>query len=389
MSSYSRIFQLQLRPIHLYTPLTSSRLCIKGRVEFSSNPNPTRTQPASIQPDRGLRPVSRNVRGSGSDKRAMTTRCKGKGWAVTVRFRRLLQCLGLEKERENRVEPIVVKTVSNRPVEPLASSNSSDLSTSPQRLHHPAAAAPAVVVPPPPASSPCLRHRARAALPRRRPFCRSVSFVSHTPAAARAIYSYRHRSSPAAACLPGVASLTPLPLVSVMGKMNKNKKVGGRPGPPANDMQNQEMDIRKIMKEVENFSYSHMTWKERKKIENQKVVSLGGKPPKKQKLPLSVARPTLKKQKEREQKMLQERLILGQFGGKHSGSSKKPAGKHKAEDRGLRSSEGHFRNGILDVRHLLKSAPSTSRDHDTMSSKGFKKGGKGKQGKKGGGKKHH
>ena len=39
------------------------------------------------------------------------------------------------------------------------------------------------------------------------------------------------------------------------------------------------------MKEVENFSYSHMMWKERKKIENQKVVSLGGKPPKKQRLP--------------------------------------------------------------------------------------------------------
>ncbi|QHO46932.1 uncharacterized protein DS421_6g191980 [Arachis hypogaea] len=98
--------------------------------------------------------------------------------------------------------------------------------------------------------------------------------------------------------------------------------------------------------------------------------------------------------------MLQERLILGQFGGKHSGSSKKSAGKHKAEDRGLRSSEGHFRNGILDVRHLLNSAPSTSsvlfcrvstnkrypRDHDTgMSSKWNKRGGKGKQGKKGGG----
>ncbi|XLT04854.1 hypothetical protein HN51_043603, partial [Arachis hypogaea] len=196
-----------------------------------------------------------------------------------------------------------------------------------------------------------------------------------------------------------------------MGKMNKNKKVGGRHGPPSehNDMQDQEMDIRKIMKEVENvsmslilfsfepfpflgcyllslpFGYSQMTWKERKKIENQKVVSLGGKPPKKQRLPLSVACPILKKQKEREQKMLQERLILGQFGGKHSGSrsSKKSAGKHKAEDRGLRSSEGHFRNGILDVRHLLNSAPSTSRDHDTgMSSKWNKRGGKGNKGKR-------
>ena len=77
-------------------------------------------------------------------------------------------------------------------------------------------------------------------------------------------------------------------------------------------------------------------------------------------------------------------MILGQFGGKHGGSSKKSVGKHKPEDRGLKSSEGRFRNGILDVRHLLNSAPS--RDHESgtnMSSKGKKKGGQAKQGKKG------
>lgn len=57
-------------------------------------------------------------------------------------------------------------------------------------------------------------------------------------------------------------------------------------------------------------------------------------------------------------------MILGRFGGKDGGSSsKKPAGKHKPEDRGLKLSEGRFRNGILDVKHLLKSTPT--RGHDT------------------------
>ncbi|XP_061369027.1 uncharacterized protein LOC133311914 [Gastrolobium bilobum] len=177
-----------------------------------------------------------------------------------------------------------------------------------------------------------------------------------------------------------------------MGKLYKKKKQADGHGPSKEhtDTADQEMDIRKIMKDVENFSYSHMTWKERKKIENRKVVSLGGKPPRNQRLPLSVARPMMKKQKEREQKMVQERLILGQFGGKLGGSSKRSIGKHKPENRGLKSSEGRFRNGILDVKHLLNSVPS--RDHDTganMFSTGKKKGGNMKHGKKGPGKKHH
>ncbi|XP_047149194.1 uncharacterized protein LOC124821368 [Vigna umbellata] len=94
-----------------------------------------------------------------------------------------------------------------------------------------------------------------------------------------------------------------------MGKMGKKnrKKSGGHSSPREHtDMRDQEMDIRKIMKDVENFSYSHMTWKERKKIEDRNIVSLGGKAPKNQRLPLSVARPMMKKQKEREHKNAQE-----------------------------------------------------------------------------------
>ena len=83
-----------------------------------------------------------------------------------------------------------------------------------------------------------------------------------------------------------------------------------------------------------NSGSSHMTWKQKKDLENKKVVSLGGKvcsfmplllqhilssqvpcmnfvflvkqPPKKQRLPLSVARVSMKNQKDREEKLLQE-----------------------------------------------------------------------------------
>ncbi|XP_020233267.1 uncharacterized protein LOC109813491 [Cajanus cajan] len=118
-----------------------------------------------------------------------------------------------------------------------------------------------------------------------------------------------------------------------MGNMYKNRKQAGGHGPPREntDTQKHEMDLRKIMKDVENFSYSHMTWKERKKIENRNVVSLGGKPPKNQRLPLSVARPMMKKQQEREQNRKADpggRLTFGflisPFGGRWGGGRTPP-----------------------------------------------------------------
>ncbi|CAK9160451.1 unnamed protein product [Ilex paraguariensis] len=133
---------------------------------------------------------------------------------------------------------------------------------------------------------------------------------------------------------------------------------------------------------------SHLTWKERKELENRKVVSLGGKAPKNPRLPLSVARVMMKKQKEREQKMLQESSILERFRGKLG--SRKPIEKRKPEDRVLKSTEGNFRNGVLDVKHLLR--PAGPRESDNCSHGGNKgkkkKGGKKKGGKKGGGRKH-
>lgn len=85
-------------------------------------------------------------------------------------------------------------------------------------------------------------------------------------------------------------------------------------------------------------------------------------------------------------------MILGRFGGKLGGSNKKSVGKHKPENRGLKASEGRFRNGILDVKHLLNSA-GPSKNHDTsrtsMFNSGNMKGGGMKHGKKGAGKKRH
>ncbi|GKC46933.1 keratin, type I cytoskeletal 10-like protein, partial [Tanacetum coccineum] len=152
----------------------------------------------------------------------------------------------------------------------------------------------------------------------------------------------------------------------------------------------------------------HMTWKEKKAMENRKVVSLGGKAPKKQRLPLSVARVMMKKQKERDQKTLQENMILGQVGGNRGNRSKRAPESRKPEDRVLMSTAGRFRNGVLDVKDMLKS----SRDRGSSSRNGFgggsfndglgggsssrgsgkgggKKGGKKKGGKKGGRPKGH
>lgn len=119
-----------------------------------------------------------------------------------------------------------------------------------------------------------------------------------------------------------------------------------------------------------------MTWKEKKELENKKVVSLGGKPPKKQRLPLSVAKVVMKKQKDRDEKLKQESTILGRFGSNHWRSPGKAVERHRPQDRVLKSSEGNFRNGVLDVKHLLQpSTPKISEDKKHTIDKGKKKKG--------------
>ncbi|KAL9273660.1 hypothetical protein AKJ16_DCAP27599 [Drosera capensis] len=100
-----------------------------------------------------------------------------------------------------------------------------------------------------------------------------------------------------------------------------------------------DWDIKKIRKDIDflgldlsSFGGFHgspfMTWKERKDLENKKAVSLGDKvrifsslgdkPPKKQRLPLSMARAVMKNQKKREEKMLIENPLLARLGGRNT-----------------------------------------------------------------------
>ncbi|KAJ0981364.1 hypothetical protein J5N97_009619 [Dioscorea zingiberensis] len=154
------------------------------------------------------------------------------------------------------------------------------------------------------------------------------------------------------------------------------------------DVENDEIDIRSIMKDIEYIGSSSMSWKERKKLQNNKVVALGGKPAKKHRTPLSVAKPAMKNQKKREQKEMEENLLLGRF-------LKRPKNdvtrKPRLEERVLKSSVGHFSKGVLDVKELLKPTPSKGHQGESWASReGKKKGtrkGKGKgKGKKGKGK---
>nr|AAL84935.1 At2g44820/T13E15.17 [Arabidopsis thaliana] len=171
----------------------------------------------------------------------------------------------------------------------------------------------------------------------------------------------------------------------------------------------QNLSFKNIMKDVALFGSSHTTWKDKKALEDKKVTALGGKAQKMHRLPLSVARVQMKKQKDREEKMLEQNVILGRFGGGGSSSRKPAERKRTPEERVLKSTGGIFKGGVLDVKHLLRSGPSSSSDRDFktkkpsrveknlggggdgggIKSKGKKKGGKNKNKgrKKGGGKK--
>ncbi|XP_042035180.1 uncharacterized protein LOC121781514 [Salvia splendens] len=112
------------------------------------------------------------------------------------------------------------------------------------------------------------------------------------------------------------------------------------------DSQEPRMDIKSILKDIEFLGSSHMTWKQKRDLENKKVVSLGGKPPKKQRLPLSVARVSMMSRPPF------RRAILGRFGAYSSSSSQKVPERKPAKDKILKSMQGDSRNGVLNVGHL-------------------------------------
>ncbi|KAG2326140.1 hypothetical protein Bca4012_035099 [Brassica carinata] len=138
---------------------------------------------------------------------------------------------------------------------------------------------------------------------------------------------------------------------------NRKPMAKRKQGVDQHDAVDPNMSFKDLMKDVQRFATKHMTWKDKKALENQRVTELGGKAQKKQRLPLSVARVQMKKQKEREEKMVEQNLIFGRFGGHFGGTStKKPVEKkRKPEERVLKSTFGNFRGGVLDVKDLLRS----------------------------------
>ncbi|XP_031493316.1 uncharacterized protein LOC116259600 [Nymphaea colorata] len=90
---------------------------------------------------------------------------------------------------------------------------------------------------------------------------------------------------------------------------------------------------------------SQMNWKERKKIEDQNVVSLGGKCG----LSLSLSK-----------FYLPPCFFLGvvdQIPWKYTSKSQK----NRPEDQVLKISQGNFRNGVLNVKHILRKDEAASR----------------------------
>ncbi|KAI0504724.1 hypothetical protein KFK09_015677 [Dendrobium nobile] len=112
-----------------------------------------------------------------------------------------------------------------------------------------------------------------------------------------------------------------------------------------------ELDMRKIFKDIERLGSSTLTWKERKMLENKNVVALGGKPTKSHRMPLSVAKPMMKNTKRREEKKMEEEKLLGVFTNRKSYSKVE---KRQPEDKVLKATEGYFSKGVLNVKHLLE-----------------------------------
>ncbi|PKU71812.1 uncharacterized protein LOC110093426 [Dendrobium catenatum] len=122
-----------------------------------------------------------------------------------------------------------------------------------------------------------------------------------------------------------------------------------------------ELDMRKILKDIERLGSSTLTWKERKKLENKNVVALGGKPTKSHRMPLSVAKPMMKNTKRREEKKMEEEKLLGVFTNRKSNSKVE---KRQPEDKVLKATEGYFSKGVLNVKHLLE-PKSVKRDESS------------------------
>ncbi|KAJ3082634.1 hypothetical protein HK102_001543, partial [Quaeritorhiza haematococci] len=115
------------------------------------------------------------------------------------------------------------------------------------------------------------------------------------------------------------------------------------------------MDLLKTSQLIEKYTAEDLTGKERRKYYQQKLIELGGKPAKRPKTSLPIYMGMQKKAKERAEKKLQEAKDSGMYDKslKHlfqpSDIIKSQQQPDKKRNRGLKTSIGKFKDGVLHI----------------------------------------
>ncbi|EQC39893.1 hypothetical protein SDRG_02550 [Saprolegnia diclina VS20] len=104
--------------------------------------------------------------------------------------------------------------------------------------------------------------------------------------------------------------------------------------------------FRETLDSVKSFGVTHATGKERKKLEIERIVTLGGKAPKQQKRPYDQLMAMRKAAKKREEKHAELVKASGIVTGKKKTTAKVSK---KRGDAGTMATQGRFKNGVLFV----------------------------------------
>ncbi|KAH9087875.1 hypothetical protein LEN26_019749 [Aphanomyces euteiches] len=103
-------------------------------------------------------------------------------------------------------------------------------------------------------------------------------------------------------------------------------------------------EFQKAVSEVRDFSMKNTTGKDKKKKEIERVVALGGKAPKQQKIPYNMLM-AIKKKGAQRQNMRDEQASSGVVLGKKKSSNKVP--RRSKSDAGTFATKGRLKNGVL------------------------------------------
>ncbi|CAK4637667.1 unnamed protein product [Aphanomyces euteiches] len=104
-------------------------------------------------------------------------------------------------------------------------------------------------------------------------------------------------------------------------------------------------EFQKAVSEVRDFSMKNTTGKDKKKKEIERVVALGGKAPKQQKIPYNMLMAIKKKGAQRQNMRDEQEKASGVVLGKKKSSNKVP--RRSKSDAGTFATKGRLKNGVL------------------------------------------